>query len=369
MNNAFVQLMLTQFRQYIREPQILFWSFGFPMLLIWMLGAAFSSHDVPVHHIGVLLPHQASQQQQVKQWGKHLMASHHFIPSVLHREKVKEPDVIQTKYHVLYFKTYPQMLNSLKQGDIQVMITPVMRKGKLAWHYALDPENHEAMLTYYSLTDLEHSLNHKVQQNLKVLQTPGLRYIDFLIPGMVAMAVMETCLITVGWALLEKRMTRVARQMYITPMRKSTFLLAHLMSCFLINYGVILILYWFSKTFFGISIQGSFTAFLLLIFAGNICFSGIAVLLSSRAKKAQTANGMMEVAILVQLLISGIFFSYKHLPFSNIIGWMPLTFMAEMMRKVFIEGAGLMSIWPTFIGLSVIGIVTFIVGMRIFRWY
>lgn len=369
MNNAFVQLMLTQFRQYVREPQILFWSFGFPLLLIWMLGAAFSSHDVPVRHIGLLLAHQTEPQQQAKQWGNHLMAHSHSIPSVMHQEQIKVPSTIRTKYQIQYFKTYPQMLNALKQGDIQVMMTPVLKDGKLIWHYALDPENSEAMLTYYSLTDLERSLKYPVQQNLKVLQTSGLRYVDFLIPGMIAMAVMETCLITVGWALLEKRMTRVARQMYITPMRKSTFLLAHLVSCFLINYVVILIIYWFSKVFFDISIQGSFSAFLLLILAGNICFSGLAVLLSSRAKKAQTANGMMEVAILVQLLISGIFFSYKHLPFSNIIGWMPLTFMAETMRKVFIEGAGVMSIWPAFCGLSLIGLVAFVIGMKIFRWY
>ncbi|MDR0217666.1 MAG: ABC transporter permease [Enterobacteriaceae bacterium] len=365
MNSALFNLIQTQFRQYLREPEILFWSFGFPLLLVWLLGVSFSSQDIPERDIGIVLPATIAEQQKIKQWGTQLAAHEHRINGIINQDHIKRDKLVKVRYRIKYYSDREAVILGLKRGEIQMFIEQ-NREGKRI-HY-LDPQDNEALLTYYLLNQpSENAAN----ENLFILETPGLRYLDFLIPGLLAMAIMETCLIGVGWALAEKRLARVTRQMCITPMRKTTFLLAHILACLIINLVEILIIYGFAETYFDIDMQGSFYAFLLLLFTGNICFSGIAVLVASRARKAQTANGLLEVSILVQILLSGIFFSYKHFPqwMANIIEYLPLTLLADNMRKVFIEGADLMQVMPASIALVVVGVMTFLLGMRVFRWY
>ncbi|PHM67801.1 ABC transporter [Xenorhabdus stockiae] len=365
MNSALINLMKTQFRQYIREPEILFWSFGFPLLLVWLLGLSFSSQDIPERYIGIVLPTEVAEQQKIKQWGEQFTAHEHTISGIINQDEIKRNNLVKVKYHIKYYPDREAVILGLKRGDIQMFIEQNTQGKQI--HY-LDPQDGDALLTYYLLNQQE---GKQTDKNLFILETPGLRYLDFLIPGLLAMAIMETCLIAVGWALAEKRLARVTRQMCITPMRKTTFLMAHILACLIINFVEILIIYQFAKIYFDIEIQGSFYAFLLLLFAGNICFSGVAVLVASRARKAQTANGLLEVSILIQVLLSGIFFSYKHFPqwMVNIVEYLPLTILADNMRKVFIEGGDLLQVVPASIALVVIGIMTFILGMRIFRWY
>lgn len=365
MNSALINLMNAQFRQYIREPEILFWSFGFPLLLVWLLGVSFSSQDIPEREIGIVLPADISQQQAIKQWGDQLIAQQHIISGIVNKDEIKRERLVKVRYKVTYYPDHDAVVRGLKRGDIQMFIEQD-KAGKRV-HY-LDPQNSDALLTYYLLNQQGEA---QAEKNLFILETPGLRYVDFLVPGLLAMAIMETCLIAVGWALAEKRVSRVTRQMCITPMRKSTFLLAHILSCLLISVTEILIIYWFAQIYFDIVIQGSFYAFLLLMLAGNICFSGVAVLVASRARKAQTANGLLEVSILIQILLSGIFFSYKNFPqwMANIIEYLPLTILANNMRIIFIEGGDIIQALPAVAILSLVGVVTFIVGMRIFRWY
>lgn len=375
MNSALFNLMLTQFRQYIREPQILFWSFGFPLLLIWLLGLSFSSQSIPERRIGIVVPQDTTAAAEAHQWGEQLVANPHLLQGIINLPEIKRQHLIKVTYHVTYYQHHDDVILALKRGDIQMFVewlpqkTEDNREAKRI--YYLDPQDNEAMLSYYLLNEEEQGESQPQYNNLSVLETAGLRYIDFLVPGLLAMAIMETCLIAVGWALVEKRITRVTRQMCITPMCKSTFLLAHIVACFLINFVEILVITLFARIYFDVEIQGSVGAFLLLLFAGNVCFSGIAVLASSRAMKAQTANGLLEVAILMQILLSGIFFSYKNFPhwMVNIIEYLPLTLLTDAMRRVFIEGADIQQIASAVLMLSGFGVITFITGMRIFRWY
>lgn len=371
MNSALFNLMLTQFRQYIREPQILFWSFGFPLLLVWLLGLSFSSPDVPERRIGIVMPQDETAQVQVRQWGEALAGTDSQLPGIINPQEVKRQHLIKVKYRVSYYQNRDEVILSLKRGDIQMFAEAVARPAGQKRIYYLDPQNNEALLSYYLLNEQEQGEEETEEKNLFILESAGLRYVDFLVPGLLAMAIMETGLIAVGWALVEKRITRVTRQMCITPMRKSTFLLAHISACFLINLVEILIINLFAYLYFDVEIQGTFSAFLLLLLAGNVCFSGVAVLASSRAMKAQTATGLLEVTILVQVLFSGIFFSYKNFPhwMASIIEYLPLTVLANAMRKVFIEGGDVWLVMPATLMLLGFGAFTFVLGMRIFRWY
>jgi ABC-type multidrug transport system permease subunit len=108
-----------------------------------------------------------------------------------------------------------------------------------------------------------------------------------------------------------------------------------------------------------------------MFLAGMMAFSGIAILLSSRATKTQEGNGLINAVSLPMTIVSGIFFSYQNFPewAVKIIDVLPLTMLANGIRQVFIEGAMVADVYGYLIGLLVIGLVSFGIGLRVFRWY
>ncbi|MBB5016747.1 ABC-type multidrug transport system permease subunit [Chitinivorax tropicus] len=370
MNSALFQLMMTQFRQYIREPQILFWSFGFPLLLVWLLGVSFSDNEVKEHTIGVVLPAQSEPAKaSIKQWAEQMASTPHSLSTIVNSGEIKRDHLVKVKYRFHYYDNREEVVKALKRGDVQMFVELDASSGKRI--YYLDPQNNDAMLTYFFLGDDPTRLTKVVEKNMSVLESPGLRYVDFLVPGLIAMAIMETCLVAVGWTLIEKRATKVTRQMRITPMSRHDFLAAHVLACFVFSFTEILVIYFFAQSYFDVHAQGGMLPFVLLVIAGNLCFAGIAILAASRALKAQTASGLLEVTILFLVIFSGIFFSYKQFPawMVSVIEVLPLTILVDAMRMVFVEGAGVLDIAKQAAILSLIGIGTFVTGARVFRWY
>jgi ABC-type multidrug transport system permease subunit len=159
--------------------------------------------------------------------------------------------------------------------------------------------------------------------------------------------------------------------MVATPMKKSNFLIALMMVRILMNVVEAVVLVFFAWLFFDIHIQGNIGALAVLFLAGNLAFTGIAVLISSRTSKTETGTGWINAVTMPMMILSGIFFSYHNFPewSINIIRLLPLTALADGIRSIFNEGAGWMEILMPTVSLSFAGIICFAVGMRLFKWY
>jgi ABC-type multidrug transport system permease subunit len=132
-----------------------------------------------------------------------------------------------------------------------------------------------------------------------------------------------------------------------------------------------LILFLFAWLIFGIHIQGNIGALIVLFFAGNIAFTGLAALISSRTAKTEVGTGWINAVQMPMMILSGIFFSYHNFPEWSIgvIKLLPLTALADGIRSIFNEGAGWMEIITPSIALSGFGIACFIIGLRVFKWF
>jgi len=159
--------------------------------------------------------------------------------------------------------------------------------------------------------------------------------------------------------------------MVATPMKKSNFLLALITARFSMNVVEALLLLLFAWLYFGIKVQGSWPALVILFLAGNIAFSGISILISSRTANPEIGNGIINAIVTPMMVVSGVFFSYHNFPewAIPIIRYLPLTMIADSFRSVFNEGAGFVDIWREALVLATIGIVSFTTGLRIFKWY
>ena len=132
-----------------------------------------------------------------------------------------------------------------------------------------------------------------------------------------------------------------------------------------------LLLFIFAWMVFDVVIQGNIPALILVFLAGNLAFSGIAVFIASRTANTEIGNGFINATVFPMMVLSGIFFSYHNFPDWSIpyIRKLPLTLLADGIRSIFIEGAGLSHVlFPSFL-LALAGLVFFTLGLKIFRWY
>jgi len=363
----FIQLLIIQFKEFYREPGALFWSFVFPILMSVGLGLAFNNDNLHEYKkIAVVIP----ENQEIDSVWQNIFTN---------TEKTSENEYVNysktinnysgglTTYNFL--KT--DMNNAvvlLKRGIISLILTE--KEGKI--NFMFDAQNSEAKLLYLEISALANNSNLMSEnQIIEPLTKIGTRYIDFLIPGLIGMGIMSSILWGISYGLIEKRSKKLLRRMIATPMRKSNFLLAQIISRLALTVLDTIFLIFFATLVFDIEIQGSIFALILVILSGNFAFMGIAILISSRTANTQVGNGLISAITMPMMLLSGIFFSYQNFPEWAIpaIQLLPLTTLTDGIRSIFTEGAGILQVLKPILILTVFGFVTFLGGLKIFKWY
>jgi ABC-type multidrug transport system permease subunit len=258
----------------------------------------------------------------------------------------------------------------LKRGTVSLLIRE--EEGKIGYHF--DPLNSDAELTYLKLSPVigrGEVVPEKINAEIKPLTVKGTRYIDFLVPGMIAMGVMMSCMWGISYGLIEKRSKKLLRRMVATPMKKAYFLVSVISVRVALNFLESVILFLFAMLVFKISIQGDISALLLLYLAGNVAFAGMAVFVSSHTSNTEVGNGLINFVVTPMMVLSGIFFSYHNFPDWSIpvIRKLPLTILADGIRSIINEGAGYIQVATPILVLSVMGVVFFAAGLRIFKWH
>ncbi len=340
----FLALMQMHMKKFFKEPAVIFWALIFPIAMSWLLGMAFGTKTSPTCSVGVL----ASSHSQ---WPS-------YFETLVHKKTPVKAKVI------FHFFNEAQATTALKRGSILLYLDPK----KDPWVYSFDLKNTEAMQAYLLLE--QYHQYQPCDSRIIPLSSLGSRYIDFLVPGLMAMGILSSCLWGIGWSLIDLRMKKMLRRMGATPMPKWLFMVSHIVARLFFSGIEMVMLYLFAHGVFGMVMQGSFAGFLVLFFAGNICFSGIAILMAIRADNATVGNGLLNAVMMPMLFLSGIFFSYTNYP-----GWMhplikalPLTLLADGFRHILNEGFLLASILPTAGFLLLYGIVAMALGIKWFKW-
>jgi ABC-2 type transport system permease protein len=361
MSKAFWQLVYIEFVEFFREPGALFWSFFFPIVMAWGLGIAFSSRIETNKNIGLILSHQ-SYADSIMSIGKNPLNSDSMIILTIGN---KNAGITHFRFHKT---TWNNANLLLKRGSISLIIEE--KEYKPEFHF--DPQNSEGQLAYLQVEPLLNKEEDVYNRSeISMIKQKGIRYIDFLIPGMLAMNLMMSVMWGVSYTMIERRSKKLLRRMVATPMKKSEYLYAQFFARFVLCVLEAIIIMSFAYYYFGISVEGNFAAFVILFIAGFIAFSGFAVLISSRTSNTYIGNGMINAIVMPMMLLSGIYFSYHNFPDVVIpyIQILPLTILADHVRAVFIEGAGILQSLKAAGILSLLGIVTFSIGLKIYKWY
>ncbi len=199
---------------------------------------------------------------------------------------------------------------------------------------------------------------------------PGARYIDFLIPGLLGMNIMSGGMWGVGFVLVEMRTRKMLKRLAATPMRRADFFGAMMTSRMALVFGEMVLLLVFGWLVFGLLIRGSLLAIAFLVLLGASVFSGLGLLVASRARKIETVSGLINLVMLPMFVFSGIFFSSERFPavLQPFIKALPLTALNDSLRAVILEGASLGSQWARVAVMAAWGLVAFLIALRKFRW-
>ncbi len=341
--NALVQLVLCNIRGYLREPEAIFWTYGFPLLMVIGLGIAFQgAGEQPI----VLDVIEGPAGQEV-------------VAALRGRDNFK----IRVSSSAVAIRRL--------HGNKTSVVVAANEVGHLEYHF--DPSNPEARTAraaiHEALQEAAGRTDPRPSRDVNVT-TPGSRYVDFLVPGLIGMNLMGGGMWGVGFGLVDMRLKKLLKRLIGTPMRRPQFLLSVVGPRLIFFVPEAFILLVAAHLIFGVPIQGSLFSIAVVGLTGAMAFAGLGLLAASRARRIETISGIMNLIMLPMWLCSGIFFSAERFPgfMQPFIQALPLTQLINALRAVILEGQSLFS---QGLPLAILGAwmgVSFVLALRWFRW-
>ena len=258
----------------------------------------------------------------------------------------------------------------LRNGKTDLTIAPAPDGGYDLWDEPNRPETIVARYAAESLLTRQAAGSAAPKFDERHLDETGTRYIDWFIPGLLGMNLMGGGLWGVGYVLADMRIRKLLKRFLATPMKRRDFLLSIMFSRMLFTIPEVLILLLFAWLVFDVKNQGSLGALVFLVVYGATSFSGLGLLVASRAKTLESISGLMNLVMLPMWIVSGVFFSSERFPdaVQPIIKALPLTAMNDALRGVMLEGKSLTELGWELGVLAVWGVVPFVIALKIFRW-
>jgi ABC-type multidrug transport system permease subunit len=335
------ELWLNRMRSFYREPEAIFWTYGFPVLMTVGLGIAFRNRPPEIIDVDIEASPRAAQV----------------------KAQLDELDTFSVEIH-----DADACYERLRLGKTAVVV-----KVGDPFEYRYDPNRPESNLARTKLDDALQRASGRtdavaVHDNL--VTEPGARYIDFLVPGLIGMNILGGGLWGMGFVITDMRVKKLLRRLIATPMRKSHFLLAQIGGRLFFTIPEIVVMLLAGWLIFDVHIAGSIVAIFALGFVGALSFAGLGLLVSCRAQRIETISGLMNLVMLPMWLFCGIFFSSDKFPdaFQPFIAFLPLTHLIDALRAVVLEGAPLIEQGWHILVLAAWGAVCFVFALKWFRW-
>jgi len=338
-DHPLTQLTLVRLREFIREPEALFWVFFFPLLLTAGLGLAFRNTPADVLTVGIV--------------GADRTVLEHASTLAV------EP-----------FGTAEDGLRALREGKVALLVEP-RADGSMLYHYDdTNPEGRDARMRADAALQQNAGRTDPVAARDELMHETGSRYIDFLVPGLLGMNLMGGSIWSMGFAIVDARRRKLMKRLIATPMPRHYFLLSFLISrlaMLVVEVGAFL---GFAVLVFGVPVRGSLVLLAAVCVFGALAFGALGLLLSSRARTVEAASGLMNLAMLPMWILSGVFFSSQRFPdvVQPIIKALPLTALNDALRATMLQGATVAQIAPQMGVLTLWLLVCFPVALKLFRW-
>ena len=337
-----VELILARLREFIREPEALFWTFVFPVLMSLALAVAFPNRASPVL-VAIAAGPQQAEVRRALQGVRDLQLRD--VPATPQGEA-----------------------RALREGEVHLVVEPSHPPT-----YRFDAARQEGRVARLIVDAALKQAEGRVdpwQAHEIAVQVPGSRYVDWLLPGIVAMNIMGTGMWGLGFSIVSARMKNLLKRLVASPMRRSDYLVAQLAARMVFLAPEVLVPFAFGALVLGMPINGSILSIAVVTTVGALSFASIGLLTATRARTFEAISGILNMTMLPMWILSGVFFSASNFPdaVQPLVQALPLTALIDALREVVLEGATLADVRAELAILGVWTAIPFPIALKLFRW-
>ena len=348
--HAFIEMCKGRWREFRREPSAFFFVLFMPLLWMAILGFAFSGNRLETYGLG---------------WPKSSVALDPLVSQV-HDSLSKNPQV-------RLIEGDGESLNTaLLRGDILLIVHPDVA-GK-PWTYSFDPANREASRARVVIDDLAQMAAGRqdiLRTQDEAINVPGTRYIDFLVPGLVALSIMTSSLFGIGATIVVNRRENLLKRYLVTPMQPTAYILSHVVGRFFILAVELAAILIGGLAMFKFQVHGNIFSFIAFAMLGAAAFTAIAILCGSRTSNMAVMNGMTNLISVPMMIVAGVWFARANFPtwIAGPAQLLPLTALVDGLRRIALEGATLANVASEAMVLIVYLVAAIIASRKLFKWY
>ncbi len=343
-DRSLVQLTLVRYREFLREPEAVFWVFVFPILLAAGLGLAFRNQPKEMQHVAVLSTAPAADS----------------TAAVLRRDSALAVQLLDDS----------GAARALRTGDVALVAIPD-RDGHVT--YRFDPTRPESRMARLLTDDaLQRAAGRRdpVPVAESTVHERGSRYIDFLIPGLLGMNIMGSGIWGVAFAIVDARRRRLLKRLSATPMSRREYLASFILSRITFLVLEVITLLGFGVLVFHVPMRGTLLGLALICVLSSFAFSAMGLMIASRSRTTEGVSGLANLAMLPMWVFSGVFFASSHFPkaMQPFIRALPLTAAIDALRANMLQGAGLAAVVGELGVLTAWLVAAFVLALGLFRW-
>lgn len=378
---SFLAMLTANFKMTVRNRQALFWLFVFPILLMSLLGIVFGGVDNQTAKIGIVVNDEGRTAKSIYESFSAIEA---FNVKKLNRvealSRLKAGDLdavlVMEKNFAKGIEVNPRQIrhgisskhladNQLKPAKIQLYYDPSSTFTSQAVRSAVNTVLGEINQRMSNTPEFISFDSHSVRSN-------DLNYIDFLVPGIIAMTLMNSALFGLGGTVVNYRERGILRRLKVTPQPLTGFIAAQISNQLIFSILRAALLILVARLFFGVAVIGDFFSLLIVIIVGSLTFVTIAFSVASFAPTRETADTLSNIISLPMMFLGGVFFPVESAPkwIQPVINVLPLKYLGDAMRDVMVRGESILAVGvrsDLYILLSVT-LVFFVLSIRLWKW-
>lgn len=347
-----LKLFAACIKMFFREREAVFWTFFFPIFMIVMFG--FIRFD---------------------SFGR---VETGIVNSTGNAESIQPLKKIQTIR--IHEGSKDSELQALKKGERDLVIVVPQNYdpsagGKIE-AYLNDAKPQEARLGLMLIQQtLDENVLRNVHANRTVLEENSIRgrkltYMDFLVPGVVAMSIMQAGVFGVAFVFVDLKKRGILKRIRVTPINPNDFIFAYVISRLIVLMMQMVVMLGIGIVFFHLHFTGNLLNLFIVGTLGAVVFLGMGFAVAGISKSEDQVAPLANMVVFPMMVLSGIFFSRSNLPsfVYAITNFFPLTYLADAMRSIAIEGSPLHGVFTQIIGLAIWAVVSCVIAVKMFRW-
>jgi ABC-2 type transport system permease protein len=345
----FTALIAARNREFWRDRAALGWSLAFPAFVILGLYFAFSDDNKPLYKVGLV----DSTQDEARVLAAADPALARFL-ALRHVEFIREDGSEETRRKVA-------------RHQLDLLIDPL--DDAMPTRYWVNTDSPKGyVLEQLLLGGAAAGVNNGLQR--ESLSGAEVRYVDWVIPGVIGMNMMFGCLWGVGYVIVRYRANGVLRRFRATPVSAFTFLSAQVVSRLLITLCITSLIFFPSWWLLGFRVEGSLLDLLVVTLFGALSLIAMGLVTATRTSSIEVAGGVLNFLTWPMMLLSGVWFSLEGAAplLRDVASLLPLTHFVEAARAIMIDGAGLPALWPHLLAMLVMTFVFMGLSAALFRW-